>query len=190
MDNYFKQLNAVKCEVEKKNGLNYVSWASAWHEVKSIHPYATYRKIKNELDNSYLFKSGTGGSVEVEVTIKEITHKADLAVTDFKNQEIKYESIRSTDIQNTLQRAFAKAIAMHGIGLYVYMGEDIPQEEKKDKGRDTDKIRIIKLYKEANANAEFMLADAQVKEYTWSKSYAEEISKARKERIEFLQSNK
>jgi hypothetical protein len=48
-----------------------------------------------------------------EVTINGITHTTDLAVTDFKNQEIPYERIKSTDIQNTSQRVFAKAIAMH-----------------------------------------------------------------------------
>jgi hypothetical protein len=46
-----------------------------------------------------------------------------------RNQEIKYEAIKSTAIQNTLQRAFAKAIAMHGIGLYVYRGEDFPEDD-------------------------------------------------------------
>jgi hypothetical protein len=127
MENYFVKLNSVKCEVEKKNGLNYISWSDAWSEVKKLYPKANYRKVKNDFDNSYLFRSGTGGSVEVEVTIDDVTHKADLAVTDFKNQEIKYDNIKSTDIQNTLQRAFAKAIAMHGIGLYVYRGEDLPE---------------------------------------------------------------
>jgi hypothetical protein len=67
----------------------------------------------NELDNSFLFKSGTGGMVLCEVTINGITHVSDLAITDFKNQEIPYQNIKSTDIQNTTQRAFAKAIAMH-----------------------------------------------------------------------------
>lgn len=124
--NYFLTLEKVKCEVEKKNWLNYISWSDAWAEIKKLHPDATYRKVKNW--DTYLFRSWTGGSVECEVTVNWITHCADLAVTDFKNQEIKYEAIKSTDIQNTLQRAFAKAIAMHWIGLYVYRGEDFPEE--------------------------------------------------------------
>lgn len=126
--NYFINLSLVKCEVEKKNWLNYISWSDAWAEVKKLHPEATYRKLVNELDNTFLFRSGTGGMVVCEVTINWIAHTADLAITDFKNQEIKYEAIKSTDIQNTTQRAFAKAIAMHGIGLYVYRGEDLPEE--------------------------------------------------------------
>ena len=127
-NNYFQQLEKLKCEVEKKNWLNYISWSDGWAELKRVYPDATYEKIKNW--NTYLFKSGTGWSVECAVTVNWITHCADLAVTDHRNQEIKYESIKSTDIQNTLQRAFAKAIAMHGIGLYVYRGEDFPDDEK------------------------------------------------------------
>ncbi len=125
--NYFLELQKVKCEVEKKNWLNYISWSDWWAELKKAYPTATYRKVKNW--ETYLFRSWTGWSVECEVTVWEITHCADLAITDFKNQEIKYESIKSTDIQNTLQRAFAKAIAMHGIGLYVYRGEDFPEDD-------------------------------------------------------------
>ncbi len=59
-ENYFIELTKVKCEVEKKNGLNYISWSDAWYEVKKQHPTATYKKIKNDFDNTYLFKSGTG----------------------------------------------------------------------------------------------------------------------------------
>ncbi len=126
--NYFQKLSEIQCEVEKKNGLNYISWSDAWTEVKKIYPDATYNKVLNT-DNSFLFKSGTGGMVLCEVTINGITHTADLAVTDFKNQEIPYEKIKSTDIQNTTQRTFAKAIAMHWIWLYVYRGEDFPDED-------------------------------------------------------------
>lgn len=129
--NYFIELEKIQCEVEKKNWLNYISWSDWWAELKKIHPDATYRKIKNW--DTYLFRSWTGGSVECEVTVWEITHCADLAITDMRNQEIKYESIKSTDIQNTLQRAFAKAIAMHWIGLYVYRGEDSPEDENETK---------------------------------------------------------
>ena len=126
--NYFLELQKVKCEVEKKNWLNYISWSDGWAELKKVYPDAIYRKVKN--GETYLFRSWTWWSVECEVTVWGITHCADLAITDFRNQEIKYEAIKSTDIQNTLQRAFAKAIAMHWIWLYVYRGEDFPEDEK------------------------------------------------------------
>lgn len=127
--NYFLALSKVECEVEKKNWLNYISWSDAWTAVKKLHPDATYRKVMNELDNTFLFHSGTGGMVMCEVTINGISHTADLAITDFKNQAIKFEDIKSTDIMNTTQRAFAKAIAMHWIWLYVYRWEDLPEED-------------------------------------------------------------
>jgi len=135
-ENYFTKLSKIECEVEKRNNLSYISWANAWDEVKRVYPDATYEKIKNTNDNSYLFRSWSGWGVEVDVTINGITHRSDLAITWNTNQEIKYEAIKSTDIHNTLQRAFAKAIAMHGIGLYVYRWEDFPEEtsakEKKE----------------------------------------------------------
>ena len=124
--NYFTSLNKIKCEVDKKNWFNYISWADAWKELKNIHPDATYNKIKWEY--GYLQKSWTWWCVEVEVTVNWITHTSDLAVTDFKNQSILFENIKSTDIQNTLQRAFTKAIWMHWVWLYVYRGEDLPEE--------------------------------------------------------------
>ena len=132
--NYFLELQKVKCEVEKKNWLNYISWSDGWKELKEKHPDASYKKVKNW--DTYLFKSWTGWSVECEVTVNGITHCADLAITDFRNQEIKYEAIKSTDIQNTLQRAFAKAIAMHWIWLYVYRGEDFPEDDIDTTGSD------------------------------------------------------
>lgn len=137
--NYFLELQKIECEVEKKNWLNYISWSDGWEELKKVHPEATYRKVKNW--ETYLFKSWTGGSVECEVTVWNITHCADLAITDFKNQEIKYESIKSTDIQNTLQRAFAKAIAMHWIGLYVYRGEDFPEDDDGQKANEAPRTK-------------------------------------------------
>ena len=141
MENYFIALEKIKCEVEKKNWLNYISWSDAWTEVKKIHPTATYTKIKNW--DTYLFRSGTGWSVECEVIINWVSHTSDLAITDMRNQEIKYEAIKSTDIQNTLQRAFAKAIAMHWIWLYVYRGEDLP-----DDGNEASEVETKETKKE------------------------------------------
>jgi len=135
--NYFKILSDVKCEVDKKgpHKLNYISWSEAWSEVKLNYPKATYKRIRNSLDNSYLFKSGTWWMCEVEVTIEWITHSIDLPVLDYKNAPVQYERIDSFQINKTLMRAFTKAIAMHWIWLYVYRWEDLPNAE-------TDKPRI------------------------------------------------
>ena len=140
-ENYFLDLTLVKCEVEKKNGLNYISWSDWWAELKKRHPTATYTKIKN--GDTYLFKSGTGWSVECEVTVNGVSHTADLAIMDNKKQPVLYSDIKSTDIQNTLQRAFAKAIAMHGIGLYVYRWEDFPEDDDTQNSNDTKQTKSI-----------------------------------------------
>lgn len=134
--NYFIELNKIEWEVSKKQNLSYISWANAWDMVKREYPEANYKKIRNSLDNSYLFKSGTWWMCEVEVTVNWITHSADLPVLDFRNSPVAYEKIDSFQINKTLQRAFTKALAMHGIWLYVYRWEDLPDEE-------TDKPRIV-----------------------------------------------
>jgi len=56
-NNYFKQLSEVQCQIDKKQNLNYITWSEAWSEVKLKYPSSTYKRIRNELDGSYLFKS-------------------------------------------------------------------------------------------------------------------------------------
>jgi len=144
--NYFIDLSNIECSIEKKNWFTYVSWSDAWTAVKKVYPDSTYRKVMNELYNSFLFKSGTGGMVLCEVTINGITHVADLAITNFSNKAIPYADITSTDIQNTTQRAFAKAIAMHWLWLYVYRGEDLPEDQETGKAKEVITERIVKDY--------------------------------------------
>jgi len=132
--NYFKTLSWVKCSVDKKQNLNYITWSEAWSEVKLNFPKSTYKRIK-WIDWGYLQKSGTWWMCEVEVTIENITHSIDLPVLDFRNQPVAFDKIDSFQINKTLMRAFTKAIAMHWIWLYVYRWEDLPNAE-------TDKPRI------------------------------------------------
>ena len=134
-ENYFVELNKIEWEVSKKQNLSYISWANAWDMLKRRYPDATYRKIRNELDWSYLFKSWTGWMCEVEVTVNGLTHSADLPVLDYSNKPVAYDRIDSFQINKVLMRAFTKAIAMHGIWLYVFRWEDLPDEA-------TDKPRI------------------------------------------------
>ena len=135
ISNYFVELNKIEWEVSKKNWLNYISWSDAWEMVKKEYPDATYNRVRNTLDNSYLFKSGTWWMCEVEVTINWITHSMDLPVLDYSNKPVAYEKIDSFQINKVLMRAFAKAIAMHWVWLYVFKWEDLPNKE-------TDKPRI------------------------------------------------
>lgn len=137
-ENYFQKLYDVdvKDKVKKKNGLNYVSWAAAWAEVKKIYPEATYRIYERETPDGLVINYFTDGKtcwVKTGVTINEIEHVEELPVMDFKNQSITLEKITSSDVNKSIQRSLTKACARHGLGLYIYEGEDIPETVKKEK---------------------------------------------------------
>jgi len=168
IENYFKVLSGVKCNVDKKwpQKLNYITWSEAWSEVKLQYPSSTYEKLRND-DKSYLFKSGTWWMCEVAVTIASITHSVDLPVLDFKNQPVAFDRIDSFQINKTLMRAFTKAIAMHWIGLYVYRWEDLPNSE-------TDKPRIAKAKPRFTEEIfEVMKDKTDFKDYTEAKEKIE-----------------
>lgn len=128
MTNYFAELNAINVndKVEKKNGLTYLSWAFAWGEVKSRHPEATYTVYENNEGWNY-FTDGKTAWVKTGVTIEGIEHIEYLPVMDYKNKSIPVDSITSFDVNKTIQRSLTKAVARHGLGLYIYAGEDLPQ---------------------------------------------------------------
>lgn len=156
-ENYFKKLSTINWEVDKKNWMNYISWANAWDMVKKEYPNSTYNKIRNDLDNSYLFKSWTGWMCEVEVTINWITHSMDLPVLDFKNQPVSYDKIDSFQINKTLMRAFTKAIAMHWIWLYVFKWEDLPDTDWEYEFKNAKTLNdLVELFKKAPKTKELI----------------------------------
>ena len=133
-ENYFKTLYDVnvKKKVKKKNNLNYLSWSAAWAEVKKIYPDATYHIYERETPEGLVINYFTDGKtcwVKTGVTINGIEHIEDLPVMDFKNQSIKLENVTSSDVNKAIQRSLTKACARHGLGLYIYEGEDLPEAE-------------------------------------------------------------
>jgi hypothetical protein len=132
-NNYFVELNNinVNAHTEKKNNLTYLSWAWAWQEVKKIHPTATYKIYENNEGWNY-FTDGRTAWVKTGVTINDIEHIEYLPVMDFRNKSIPLENITSFDVNKTIQRSLTKAVARHGLGLYIYAGEDLPEEDKQD----------------------------------------------------------
>lgn len=134
--NIFETLNNIDVsnKVKEKGGLTYLSWSSAWAEVKKKYPEATYRIIP-QIDESgntrFWHDDGKTGWVEVCVTIEDISHTEVLAIMDFKNKSIPAENITSVDANKSLKRCLVKALAMHGLGLYIYEGEDLPEEASK-----------------------------------------------------------
>lgn len=132
--NYFTELYSidVRDKTKQKNGLNYLSWAAAWAEVKKIHPDATYTVYENE-NGRYWFDDGRTAWVKTGVTINGIEHIERLPVMDFKNKSLAADSVTSMDANKALQRSLTKACGRHGVGLYIYEGEDMPEETKRQK---------------------------------------------------------
>ena len=134
-ESVFSKLNSINVndKTEKKNGLTYLSWAWAWGEVKKLYPDATYTIYENTLPSGYVvnyFTDGTTSYVKTGVTINNLEHIEELPVMDYRNKSILLENMTSFDVNKTIQRSLTKALARHGLGLYIYAGEDLPEDEK------------------------------------------------------------
>lgn len=130
--NYFVELNAINVsdKIEYKNGLSYLSWAWAWQQIKSVYPNAQVKVYETPEGCIYWHDMMTAW-VKVGVTVNDIEHIEYLPVMDYKNKSIPMGSITSMNVNTAIQRATVKAIARHGLGLYIYAGEDLPEEDKK-----------------------------------------------------------
>ena len=126
----FETLNSINVndKVEKKNNLTYLSWAWAWAEVKKHYPTATYT-IYEDVNGMFYHTDGKSAWVKTGVTINDQEHIEYLPVMDYRNNSILLDKITSVDVNKTIQRSLTKAIARHGLGLYVYAGEDLPGGE-------------------------------------------------------------
>lgn len=156
MENYFNTLNGINVngKTEQKNGLTYLSWAWAWGEVKKLFPDATYTIYENEAGWCY-HTDGKTCWVKTGVTVNGIEHIEYLPVMDFKNKSIPANAVTSFDVNKAIQRSLTKAVARHGLGLYIYAGEDLPEAEQEEKAAErkpeqpqkTPRERLIaKLY--------------------------------------------
>ena len=141
--NYFEELNNINVQdkVEKKNGLSYLSWAWAWGEIKKRYPEANYVIYERETDygNVNYFTDGRTCCVKTAVIVNGIEHIEELPVMDFKNKSILLENVTSFDVNKTIQRSLTKALARHGLGLYIFAGEDLPEEEQKEIDEENNK---------------------------------------------------
>ena len=129
----FETLNSINVNdhVEKKNGLSYLSWAWAWQIAKKNYPKAQYTIYEDEHGYNY-FTDGRTAWVKTGVTIEGLEHIEYLPVMNYKNKSIPIEAVTSFDVNTAIQRSLTKALARHGLGLYIYAGEDLPEEAKKD----------------------------------------------------------
>lgn len=138
--NYFTELNAINVsdKTEKKNGMTYLSWAWAWGELKKLYPDATYTVYENK-DGWLYHTDGRTCWVKTGVTVNGIENIEYLPVMDFRNNSIPADKVTSYDVNKAVQRSLTKAVARHGLGLYIYAGEDLPEGEEKPQERQTEK---------------------------------------------------
>lgn len=137
------QIN-VNDKTEAKNGLTYLSWAFAWAEFKKVCPNATYEVLKFD-GKPYIYDENLGYMCYTTVTVDGLTHEMWLPVMDGANKAMKAYAYKYTDrfgkektvnaanmfdINKTIMRCLTKNLAMFGLGLYIYGGEDLPEESK------------------------------------------------------------
>ena len=140
----FATLNAVNCNehTEKKGNLTYLSWAWAWQIVKSHFPDASYT-IYESPDGWNYFTDGRTCWVKAGVTIQSLEHLEYLPVRAARNQSSLLDNVKSTDINKTIQRALTKACARHGLGLYIYAGEDLPDTSDRQQIPSPQPVRQL-----------------------------------------------
>tara|TARA_R100001369_G_scaffold92302_1_gene136645 strand:- start:873 stop:1481 length:609 start_codon:yes stop_codon:yes gene_type:complete len=124
--NIFRDLSSisVKDKIEKKGKFSYLSWASAWSMLKMEHPTAQREIYESEHTGLNFFTDGKTAYVKVGIIINEMEHIDYLPVMDYRNNSIAIEKVTSMDVNTAIQRSTAKAIAMHGLGLSLWIGED------------------------------------------------------------------
>lgn len=173
--NYFDELYSLNVNenVEKKNGLSYLSWAWAIAETLKKYPLMTYEILRFENNLPYVYDENTGYMVFTKVTIENITREMWLPVMDgankamldhdytyevknYKTGEIEEKTVKKAtmfDINKTIMRCLTKNLAMFGLGLYIYAGEDLPEEEANRKVDEEQLKKIRELVPEENMDA-------------------------------------
>ena len=165
----FETLNSINVNghtEKKKTGsreLTYLSWAWAWAEVKKAYPDAFYT-IYERPDGCIYWTDGRTCWVKTGVTIEGLEHIEYLPVMDYRNQSIQLENITSMDVNKAIQRSLTKAAARHGLGLYIYAGEDLPE------GDEPEKQEPAKKEPSPLMNRSQMVAQRKERMMAWCKS--------------------
>lgn len=223
MATVFDELNAINVNdktEKKKSGsteLTYLSWTWAWAEVKKRFPEAHYEIVMHD-GLPYVYDENTGYMVFTNVTIDGITHMMWLPVMDgankaMKNQPYTYstkyngektvDAVTMFDVNKTIMRCLVKNLAMFGLGLYIYAGEDLPEVEVEEQktaqevakkklekidsvqlnalkeilaGNGIDEKTVLDLYKLES------LADVTNQKYENIQSHLEDIKKKQEEK--------
>lgn len=162
------QLN-VNDFTEEKNGLTYLSWCNGWKEMLKIDPSATFEVRMFEGKDGLLPYCGTpemGYMVFTQVTANGITRGCHLPVMNNENKTMKaepytyktrsgertVEAATMFDVNKAIMRCLAKNLGMFGLGLYIYAGEDLPEEIVEYASKEQ-----IETMKELNVNFDNVL---------------------------------
>ena len=142
--NYFSQLAAINVNehIERKGNFSYLSWPFAVSQLRQFDPTATWA-VQRFAGLPFL-NTEAGCFVEVSVTVKEVTLSQIHPVLDSKNRPILAPT--AFDINTSIQRCLVKAIALHGLGLYIYAGEDLPAtgDDAKTEGKpEATKVKPV-----------------------------------------------
>jgi len=117
---------SVREKIERKGNLDYLSWANAWHMLKTAYPNAQRKVYEHEHTGFNYFTDVRTAYVKVGIIVNDLEHIDYLPVMDFRNNALPIDKVTATDVNKTIQRSTAKAIAMHGLGLSLWTGEDVP----------------------------------------------------------------
>ena len=189
-DNYFLELAKVDCSthVEKKGKFTYLSWTFAINELAKRHPTASWEVKRFPLNDGgtvlmpYL-KTELGYFVEVSVTVDGVERSQIHPVLDNRNKPITTPT--PFEINTSTQRALVKAIALHGLGLYIYSGEDLPTEHDPLPTITTEQVANLEaLIEEVDADKAAFLGWLKVDELSavTAKFYANAVNALEKKR--------
>ena len=159
-DNYFEELNSINVndKTETKGNLTYLSWAWAWQELKKRHPDAFYTIYENE-QGWFYHTDGQTAWVKTGVSVNGIEHIEYLPVMDNRNNSIPLDKITSTAVNKSIQRSLTKAVARHGLGLYIYAGEDLPDVADTGYPEREEMLKEIRAkYPDGSENLKKLLA--------------------------------
>ena len=134
----------VKDKIEKKGRFDYLSWAYAWAIIKDKYPDANRKVYESEHTGLNYFTDGNTAYVKVGVTLGGVEHIDYLPIMNHQNKSVKTDSLTSFDVNKSIQRSMVKAIAMHGLGLTLWTGEDVP-EMVTTKTKKPSKPALIEL---------------------------------------------
>lgn len=144
-ENVYKTLSAININkhVETKNKFSYLSWAWAWGTLLENYPKSTYEIYESSEERNY-FHDGRTAWVKTGVIVEGVEMIEFLPVMDFRNASIPVDKLTSMDVNKAIQRSLTKAVARHGLGLYLYAGEDLPEADKPENQPPIDYVATLK----------------------------------------------